>query len=195
MPATPADRALHARMLGGDPLATAEVAEQFLGPVLSNLKRRFPNLHDDQWRDEAAVDSIVAYFRQPGRYQPDKLGLAAYLTMSAAGDLKNKLAAERRRTAKLRETAVELLPENRNTFREQPQNENLPPLADWLEGLFDDPADREAASLVLNGVRATERFAAVYGLTKLPIGEQRKRVKRHKDRLKKVLQRHGAESL
>ena len=65
----------------------------------------------------------------------------------------------------------------------------------WLADLFEESADREAASLILENVRATERFAAVYGLTDRPIAEQRKLVKRHKDRLKKVLQRHGAESL
>ncbi len=195
MPATPADHALHARMLNGDPTVTAEAAERLLGPVLANLKRRFPDLRDDQWRDDAATDALFAYFRQPDRYAPDKLDLTAYLTMSATGDLKNRLAAEHRHSSKRRPLAVELLPEERNTDRESHQSDQLPPLADWLADLFEESADREAASLILEGVRATERFAVVYGLTDQPLAEQRKLVKRHKDRLKKVLQRHGAESL
>ena len=195
MAASEADRVLHRRLLDGDVTATAEAAERFLDLVAANLRRRFPKLRDADLLDDAAADAIYSFLTVPDRYRPEKGGLAAYLTMSAAGDLKNKLAAERHRSEKRTEIAVELLPDGRKEEENAEPTATLPPLAEWLAALFDDPADRTAAAMVLEGVRSTDRFAAVYGLSDLPPAERRRLVKRHKDRIKKVLERHGAEVL
>jgi RNA polymerase sigma-70 factor (ECF subfamily) len=190
MTASEADRILHRRLLDGDPTATAEAAEQFLAPVALALQRRFPKLKDNHWADEAAAVAVYELLTIPGRYDPDKSGLLAYLTMSATGDLKNRLAAERRHSARRRDVAVELLADVRNKTVEDDE-----PLQERLTGLFMDPCDLEAAMLMLSGVRSTSRYAEVFGLISLPIAEQRKVVKRHKDRIAKILKRHGAEAL
>jgi RNA polymerase sigma-70 factor (ECF subfamily) len=195
VPASDADRDLHRRLLAGDLTATAEAAERFLPPVVAALRRRFARLSDPHLIDEAAADAVFSLLTKPDRYDPDKAGLAGYLTMSAAGDLKNRLAAERTRAAKRRDLAVELLADGRKG--EETENTPLsgPELRDRLTPLFDDARDLEAAVLILEGVRPTARYAEVYGLGCLTVGEQRKLVKRHKDRITKVLQRHGAEAL
>jgi hypothetical protein len=54
--------------------------------------------------------------------------------------------------------------------------------------------DRRALELIVQKERRTSVFAVLYGLEHLPAGEQRRAVKRHKDRLKKVLERAGRKS-
>jgi hypothetical protein len=44
--------------------------------------------------------------------------------------------------------------------------------------------------LMMEGERATHTFANVLGILDLPSNEQRKIVKRNKDRIKKIIQRH-----
>ena len=51
--------------------------------------------------------------------------------------------------------------------------------------------DCRAMELILRKERATRIFAALYGLLHLSEKEQRKLVKQHKDRLKKILKREG----
>ena len=64
-------------------------------------------------------------------------------------------------------------------------------VTDALAELFEDPVDRELAALMIDGERCTEKFAALLGITDLPASQQRKTVKRHKDRIMKILQRRG----
>jgi hypothetical protein len=59
-----------------------------------------------------------------------------------------------------------------------------------IQALLPKPVDCELALLLLEGVRETLEFASVLGITELPASEQEFQVKRHKDRIKKMLQRH-----
>ena len=54
-----------------------------------------------------------------------------------------------------------------------------------------DPRDRQILALRLQGERRTEAFAEILGLSYLPIEAQRREVKRAKDRIDKILRRHG----
>ena len=65
---------------------------------------------------------------------------------------------------------------------------DIPPA---VEALFADPMDLRLLTLILEGERSTERFARILGLCGLPVKEQRRQVKRHKDRIKKRLERYG----
>jgi hypothetical protein len=51
--------------------------------------------------------------------------------------------------------------------------------------------DLRALELIVRKERRTGVYAELYGLLHLPLKEQRREVKRHKDRLKKVLERAG----
>ncbi len=60
-----------------------------------------------------------------------------------------------------------------------------------LDRLFPNRADRQAVELMLDEERSTAAFAKVWSLGHLSLQEQRKEVKRGKDRLNKVLSRLG----
>jgi RNA polymerase sigma-70 factor (ECF subfamily) len=57
--------------------------------------------------------------------------------------------------------------------------------------LLQDPTDRQILALRLQGERRTEAFAELLGISHLPIGVQRREVKRAKDRIDKILRRKG----
>jgi RNA polymerase sigma-70 factor (ECF subfamily) len=56
-----------------------------------------------------------------------------------------------------------------------------------------DPKDRELLQLILLGERSTRRLAEALGLGPMPEDELRREVKRHRDRLMKLLERLGKE--
>ena len=55
--------------------------------------------------------------------------------------------------------------------------------------LSKNPNDQQLLALRLQGVRRTEAFAEILGITHLPIETQRREVKRAKDRIDKMLRR------
>jgi RNA polymerase sigma-70 factor (ECF subfamily) len=68
---------------------------------------------------------------------------------------------------------------------------DLKKMQEMIVGLFIDPKDREMAELILGGERSTETFVTVLGLGGRSLDKQRNEVKRHKDRIKKRLERYG----
>jgi len=61
-----------------------------------------------------------------------------------------------------------------------------------VERALQDERDRAALALILDGERSTEALAEALGLQGLPQLERQREVKRHRDRLVKVLERLGA---
>jgi hypothetical protein len=116
--------------------------------------------------------------------------------MSALGDLLNQRAKERRRRDRPTDAAVEL-----DHFAGKELAEDTSGSADergdvvslMIHRLFQSDQDRRLAALIVDGERSTRNFAEALGIMDLPIAEQRKTVKQHKDRIKKVLQRRGRE--
>jgi hypothetical protein len=64
-------------------------------------------------------------------------------------------------------------------------------LAGRLSKLFESEIDIKIAELVCAKVRSTVQFAAILGISEAPVVEQKKVVKRHKDRIKLKLKRAG----
>jgi DNA-binding NarL/FixJ family response regulator len=64
-------------------------------------------------------------------------------------------------------------------------------LLSQLRAAADTPRDLAILQLMINGEKRTEIFAQALGLTELSLQAQKSTVKRHKDRLKKRLQRLG----
>jgi hypothetical protein len=62
-----------------------------------------------------------------------------------------------------------------------------------LRDRFKNPKDLQLLELILDGERATETFARILEIENLPFGDQQRAVKRHKDRLKKRLERYAKE--
>jgi len=185
-------RRIHERLLAGDPTATAELAETVGDVVFQKLQMKHPGRDPELVRD-AAWDAIRGYMERPAAFDPSQRGLLGYLDMAAEGDLRNALAKVRRR--RRREDLVdpvELAAVGGNKGQEQVEARmDVERIRPKLDRLFPNQGDREAVDLIVDGERSTGAFVEVWGLGKLPLEEQRKAVKRGKDRLKKALERLG----
>lgn len=185
---------LHNRLLDGDPTASAEIAELVLAPLTEGFKRAFPRVEETLITD-AVEDAILNYLKMPNKFNPLKKTLLGYLKMSARGDLLNALDAQkgRRERGKLTENVEDQLDErNRYSGRTEPDigaridgNE----MRQKIQAGFPGQTDQKLLDLIQNGVRATGDYAAVLDIANLPADEQRKVVKRHKDRILKRLAR------
>lgn len=195
-------RALHARLLADDPTAPADLAAAYLDSLTVWLEVRNPRLGDPHLCASAAEDAILSLIKQPNAYNPARLSLAAYLRMAAQGDLLNLLRAERRhgdRRAAL--AAVELSPvvgkylwddsaDPARVVMERAE-EDATVAAPSLPGLT--PEEVRVLALMQLGERKTAAYARVLGCAHLPVAEQRRAVKRVKDRLQKRLARAGGD--
>lgn len=193
---------LHRRVLAEDPTAFAELCEAALPHLVDSLQARFPN-RNAHLVESAAIDALMAYHAQPTRYDPDRLSLFGYLRMAARFDALNRIDSHRRREDRLvhvDDTNTHLILKASTTV------EDAFRLDEWLarhtslsrrevlQRLHDalDPVDEKIILMMLEGVRATERYADVLGIQHLDVEQQRAEVKRAKDRLNKKLRRFAA---
>lgn len=182
---------LHEGLCAGDPTAPARLFGVVHRAITRTLRRLHPHASEDQVND-ATVDAVLSYIRGPEQYRPDKQSLFSYLVMSARGDLRNLLAKEQRRRVKeiLRDD-VELPHDDGNNRLETnfTESEDIKRSLAKLESALDDPKDLAIIRLMAAGERSTARFAEELGAAHLPANEQRKLVKREKDRIKKWIER------
>jgi RNA polymerase sigma-70 factor (ECF subfamily) len=193
--------ALHQRLLDRHPTASDYLADAYLERLVTWLGEIAPKV-SEEIRQEAAEDAILALIRKPESYSPELQTLEVYLRMSARGDMYNLLSKERRHNQ--REVpcgSVELLPDA-GKYLGRDEDPALPlRLAEERQSRLSiiaesvrrklSETDLRALELILQRERRNAVFAELYGLRHLPTEEQERIVKRHKDRLKKVLQRAG----
>lgn len=192
---------LHGRLLEGDLTAPAELAELVLEPLTTRLRAGFPYIPDPVMIDDAVVDSVLSYAERPGQFDPAKRGLLGYLQMSAEGDLKNALQARGRRQRRERSLdLVELHLDRRNrvSMASEPSSTPEEEVVSQLAGrrlmaqaraAAETPEDASVLELMIAGERRTDRFAEALGLAGLSPDQRRREVKRHKDRLRKRIER------
>lgn len=189
-------KALHAHVLAGDVTASAEIAELFFPPVLELLRRRYPRLDDPHLVDTAVADAFVSYLNRPEQYDPARLPLATYLRMSADGDVRNLLKKALNQKILL---GLEQVVELEDGWVEYQLADDLDlenaviastdPIWQKLADLLPTPIDQELLLLILDRVRETEVYAKLLDISDRPAEEQAAIVKRHKDRVKKMVQR------
>ena len=188
-------REIHERLLAGDVTAPAELAEALLEPLLQRLARKYPQLPDPNILYDAVTDALMSYIRCPAQFDPARRGLIGFLVMAADGDLRNALAKEKRRRQKeISREDVELGAAAGNSEVRAGNSETEPgreKLRQELPRIFTDPTDLAMVELIISGERTTAAFVEVLQLHHLPVEQQRREVKRHKDRLKKRLERYG----
>lgn len=185
---------LNERLLNDDVIAPAQFAEAALNLLLPTLERKWPKLSDESVLIEAANDAILFHIKNPQKYDPTKASVSGYLTMIADRDLKNSLAKRKRQ--KKREMAiddVELLkfPGNKDYESEILSRTQVEELMPKIKEAFPDPVDQQLLELVINRVRETAEYAKVLAIENSPVEEQRREVKKAKDRIKKRLSRLG----
>jgi RNA polymerase sigma-70 factor, ECF subfamily len=192
------ERALHERLLAGDPLATLDLFTHFAPLMRRRLAARFATT-DPDLVEEAVSDALLDYFLRPERYDASRRSLRGYLFMVAERDLLNLRDRNRRRQGRLRLVdAVELDARARNEWEGGGQIDaalvdDEAAAALWSEAMAVARTDEEriVQRLRLDGERATAAYAAALGWVDLPPAEQRRRLYQIKDRLDQRWRRHG----
>ncbi len=186
---------LHARLSAGDdPIVTHEITEAFLPYLLQSLRRRFTNLSDEDIFFNAATDALLSYFDQPANFVPERGSLPSWLKVCARNNLLDALKQQKNRGDY--EKPVELADLEAVYQTEAEVEMALIERSDdeltWqrLRAVTNDPLDLQLIWLMMEGVRDTQPFAELLGIAATPIEVQRATVKQHKDRLKKMIQRH-----
>jgi hypothetical protein len=190
---------LHERLVAGDPTAQARVAEEILPGILETFGRyRIARRSDEQLVTDAVVDAFVDYVERPAAFDPAKLNLPAFLRLAAHRNLLN--LREKHATQRKYEKAVELAHADRNDIWEEELIERderdtllarIPgdTLAEKVASILPELTDQNLCMLMLEGERETSVFAELLGLSGAP-EDVRREVKRHKDRIAKVLGRY-----
>jgi RNA polymerase sigma-70 factor (ECF subfamily) len=188
---------LHRRLCDGDRTASEELAELILNTLMEGLSRQFPRSPEDICY-EAVTTAFLDYCAQPHRFDAERgVPLHRFLLLASRYDMLNLLRGEARRRAHEEEaghvytrSAVELDPVVGNLLQKE-ENEQRHQREEAMMSLLRDPQDRQILALRLQGERRTEAFAEILGIAHLPIEAQRRGVKRAKDRIDKILRRHG----
>lgn len=196
----PAAEEIFDRLLAGDPTAPAELAELCLDRLTEWLIRHNPRV-ESELCETAAEDAILALIKRPRAYEPERQTLEVYLRVSAKGDLKNLLQREwRHRSRRASLEGVELSPSaGKYLGREDDDPARIVELREEIAARVAarPPAaalgltaeEERVLSLMRSGERRTAAYAAALGIGRLPVTEQRREVKRMKDRLTKRLER------
>ena len=184
---------LHRRLLEGEPAASEQLVGALLSSLVTQLQRQFPAV-DTHLVSEGVTDALLEYCHKPGAFDANSgLSLERFVARAAWRNIANSLRRERRRrlreakTADFFDKSVEVPPPAGNI----PWKENLEdrPQLEALAQALTSPADIEILELRARGERRTEVFAETLGISHLPVGEQRRQVKRAKDRIDKQLRR------
>jgi RNA polymerase sigma-70 factor (ECF subfamily) len=191
---------LHLRLCDLDPTAPADVCRAYLVPLVHWLEAKFPGF-DPDLRETGAGEALWAYVQDPAKYHPERLDLAAYLRMAARGDLFNLQRQEQRHHRhRVPWSVVELGAEDGNLSGggEDPadrleRDEEAKQMETVLQALLENctPEERRVVEMMLAGERETSVIAAAVGWGHLPAEEQKREVKRVKDRIKKRFERGG----
>jgi RNA polymerase sigma-70 factor (ECF subfamily) len=187
---------LHRRLCDGDRTASEELAALILEPLVDAISRRFPR-SDEQTIWDGVVDALLDYCARPAQFDAGReVPLDRFLHLASRRNVINLLRGEARRRAR-EETAhsdvsaaVELDPTAGNILQQEKTRE----VQQQQEGMMkrlSDPRDQQILALRLQGERRTEAFAEILGISHLPIEAERREVKRTKDRIDKILRRHG----
>lgn len=177
------------RLIGGDPVASSDLAAAVFEPLAAHLQFRHPRA-DPHACLTAAADALLSLIRRPAIYDPTRATLLGFLRMAAEGDFLNELDRERRHH-RGREyiDSVELADAEGNEGAEAADDLpslDDPALAAEIAGF--SPDECAVFDLMRQGVKATAAFAAALNLGGTA-DEQARAVKRVKDRVQKRLQR------
>lgn len=177
---------LHARVLAGDPGALECLDTVFLKVIPARLEHAFPRAPSDFAMD-AAVDASLEYAANPAKFDPFRLpSVVDFVYMVAKRNLTDRLrtesALEDRQARYAATQTVVVLPHN------QTERSDIDLWACVL-AVTTDPSERRAAKLWLDDAR-NDAISEALGVGFLPSGDQRREVKRFKDRLLKRLSRY-----
>jgi RNA polymerase sigma factor (sigma-70 family) len=186
-------RVIHDRVIAGDPTGPSELFVVTHRPIARVIHGRFQSA-GLSWDDAAdlATDAIVSYLSAPDRFDPQRTSLLTYLVMIARGDAMNLIrdrGAQRKNYIRL----VELNAPDGNIADASADRrldaESL--LRAHIDEIAETDMDRRVLELMLRDERETAVYAAALGIEHLSLPQQRRTVKRAKDKIEKGLRRLG----
>ena len=189
---------LHQRLLASSSLTvTSEIAEQFLQRIINSLAGEFKGIGDAHLIDSAAEDALMYYFEHATKFDPARSSLFTYLRLLAKSRLLNSLGEQK--DSEGRKIVVEV-EDIESVYivaaQDEPDVEAIlishdvrAKIMQQVEMFITDPTDLRVACLMVAGVRDTSEYSEVIGIMDRPVTEQRKLVKRAKDRIKKIFER------
>lgn len=180
---------LHNRFVGGDSAALETLFRRLFHKLQAQLRRAFPHTRSDLIAD-AVQEAFIDYSQSPTHFDPSRnISLERFLYCACWRNVADALQAET--TRRMREAAfVELVSRHDSSTRELEcvlfENDSMVRTA---LSLANTQCERAAARLWLVGERRTAPLAAALGVLALDTTEQRREVKRFKDRLSKRIER------
>lgn len=204
MKASDLELSMHSLIQDKDDLALAKLYDLYGESVVLSLKKWFPNIarKDESLILEAVNEAFLGYYNNGQTFNPHKSTLLRFLEIAADRDLKNILQREKKHFQKQNIPEDVELEEhfwnsvqrnNQSTDETMIHRESLESVDRELANYFECEKDILLAKMILSGERETDPFADVLNIRTLLIDEQRKEVKRNKDRIKKVLERNQIE--
>lgn len=189
---------LHQRLLSGSSLTvTSEIAELFLPELRKSLAGEFKGIRDPHLIIMAADDALIYYFDHRTKFDPARASLFTYLRAVARSRLLNSLGELKDSEGRKIVVEVEDIETvSTVTAQSEPDAEAALISLDIQEGIMrqvekyiTDPIDLGVAALMVENIRDTSEYAKIMGIIDRPVMEQRKLVKRAKDRIKKIFER------
>jgi hypothetical protein len=173
---------LHRRLLTGDRTASEEVVRLLHASLTQEVSAQFPQT-DQHIIWDSVIDAMLDYGARPQQFDAERgVPLKYFLRLAARRNVVNMLQGEQRRKAREKTaghlwaaTSVELdsaagnLPRKEESTQRQQQQTAL-------TNALQNPNDQQLLALRLQGVRRTEAFAKILGITHLPIETQRREV-------------------
>lgn len=188
--------------------AFADLVDVLLEPLVEELSWscRCLNGHlnrrsDEHFIRDSVTDAFLDLRKNPEKYDASRgVPLDRYLAAAArrnVSDLQRKerriKCREQRAGRKKLAANVALDPAAANIIQEANESQEQK-VRDFLAQM-EKPQDAEILVLMVQGVRATASYAHILEIENLPLEQQRREVKRNKDRLKHWAMRHGFGSL
>lgn len=190
--------ALHRQVLAKDPTAPTRLFEALRSSVPAGLFGKFRGSLSFQDCEDFAVDAFMTYLASPGKFNPGRASLSTYLFLIAQSAIFRRLKRNDHTAAFTRDAveleAIDVYNEGDGEAPDSPAEayevaKAKQELAILRQRIQLTPNEEAAFDLMLSGERSTKAFALALGLTALSPDEQRKQVKRFKDRVGKRMDR------
>lgn len=197
--------ALHQLVQSGDALALVKLYDAYGENVVKVLRYDFSRLaqQDDSHILEAVNDAFLGYYNNPNSFDPTKNTLKNFLIMAAKRDMINIVARNKKYQGKIKLPMDVEVEENlwnsiktntQSSDEEVIRKESMNLIEKELRKYFTNERDIEIAKMIIRGERETDAFATVLQIEEFERNKKQEEVKRIKDRIKKVLDRHEIES-
>ncbi len=194
---------VYRRLLTQEPDAPNDFIELLLDPLIEALGSRFPDVSLSEMVSDVVIDALLKFVQTPERYQPERGDLWNYLLLDVQGDMRNALSKKVRRQNKeiVFDPVAHDLPDGNINIEEEVMQRlegsslleevSAQTILKRFQSEITDPRDWQVLLLMFDGERSTSAFATILEIDHLPMDEQRRLVKRTKDRLRQRLKRYG----